>query len=398
MEARSVPAALAPAARAADRAVAVPWPLVATVFAATSIVLGLIWDISWHMTIGRDTFWTPAHMGVYLGGIVGGCANGWLVLRTTFGGSDADRARSVRFWGFRGPLGAFVSIWGAGAMLTSAPFDDWWHGAYGLDVEILSPPHVVLLLGVLGIVGGAMITSLTYQNAAAAAGASDEGQRLYRLCYAYAAGLLLTMAATAVYEYTHPIRSHSATFYKAAAYAIPPVLVAAARGSRLRWPATATALMYMGVFCAMTWILPLFPATPKLGPIYQDITHMVPMGFPLLLVVPALAMDVILRRTPDRSRLLLALLIGIAFVATLLAVHWPFGTFMMSKASHNWFFAGDNFTYNTPKTSMRYRGEFPQFHRTPAELWTGLAMATGIAVVTTWIGLAWGDWMRRVRR
>ena len=31
----------------------------------------------------------------------------------------------------------------------------------------------------------------------------------------------------------------------------------------------------------------LFPATPKLGPIYQDITHYVPLDFPLLLVVPA---------------------------------------------------------------------------------------------------------------
>ena len=255
-------------------------------------------------------------------------------------------------------------------------------------------------MGVLGIVGGAMITSLTYQNAAAASGTSDrdESQRLYRLCYAYAAGLLLTMAATAVYEYTRPIWSHSATFYKAAAYAIPPVLCAAARGSRLRWPATATALMYMGVFCLMTWILPLFPATPKLGPIYQDITHMVPMGFPLLLVAPALVIDLVLRRRPDAPRLLLALVIGVAFVATLLAVHWPFGTFMMSKASHNWFFAGDNFTYNTPKTSFSYRGEFPQFHRSAGEFWRGMAMATGIAVVTTWIGLAWGDWMRRVRR
>ena len=47
----------------------------------------------------------------------------------------------VRFWGFRAPLGAWVAIWGAFAMLTSAPFDDWWHNAYGLDVKVLSPPH-----------------------------------------------------------------------------------------------------------------------------------------------------------------------------------------------------------------------------------------------------------------
>ncbi|MGZ8375741.1 MAG: hypothetical protein ACXWZS_11265 [Gemmatirosa sp.] len=398
MEARSIPAALASPARAADRAIAVPWPLAATVFAATSIVLGLIWDISWHMTIGRDTFWTPAHLAVYTGGIVGGCANGWLVLKTTFGGTEAERAGAVRFWGFRGPLGAFVSIWGAGAMLTSAPFDDWWHAAYGLDVEILSPPHVLLLMGVLGIVGGAMITSLTYQNAAAAAGESDDRQRVFRWCYAYAAGLLLTMAAIAVYEHAHPVRSHSAGFYQAAAFALPPVLCAVARGSRLRWPATATALLYMGVFCLMTWILPLFPATPKLGPIYQDITHMVPMGFPLLLVFPAVGIDLVLRRWPNARSGVQALVIGVVFVAAMLAVQWPFGTFQLSEASHNWFFAGGNFTYDLPPTSMWARGEFPQFDATPADFWRGMAMASGIAVLTSWLGLAWGGWMRRVRR
>ena len=39
---------------------------------ATSIILGVLWDISWHRTIGRDTFWTPAHMAIYLGGVLGG--------------------------------------------------------------------------------------------------------------------------------------------------------------------------------------------------------------------------------------------------------------------------------------------------------------------------------------
>ena len=33
-------------------------------------------------------------------------------------------------------------------MLTSAPFDNWWHNAYGLDVKIVSPPHTLLILGI----------------------------------------------------------------------------------------------------------------------------------------------------------------------------------------------------------------------------------------------------------
>src|SRR5262245_13279652 len=31
--------------------------------------IGLLWDISHHSTIGRDTFWTPAHIVIQLGGI-----------------------------------------------------------------------------------------------------------------------------------------------------------------------------------------------------------------------------------------------------------------------------------------------------------------------------------------
>ena len=111
---------------------------------ATSIVVGILWDISWHRTIGRDTFWNPAHVAIYLGGLLGGLTAGGLVIRTTFFGTEAEKTSSVRLWGFRGPLGAWVSIWGSFAMLTSAPFDDWWHNAYGLDVKILSPPHTVL--------------------------------------------------------------------------------------------------------------------------------------------------------------------------------------------------------------------------------------------------------------
>ena len=46
------------------------WPLLAVAFASTSIIVGGIWDISWHRSIGRDSFWTLAHMAIYLGGIV----------------------------------------------------------------------------------------------------------------------------------------------------------------------------------------------------------------------------------------------------------------------------------------------------------------------------------------
>jgi hypothetical protein len=127
------------------------WHAYAVVAAATMVVVGLLWDISWHMSIGRDTFWTPAHLLIQSGGLVAGGSSGFLALHTTFRGTDAEKASAVSFWGFRAPLGAWVCVLGCGAMLTSAPFDDWWHNAYGLDVRIVSPPHILLGLGMMGL-------------------------------------------------------------------------------------------------------------------------------------------------------------------------------------------------------------------------------------------------------
>src|SRR5438874_7663612 len=38
----------------------VPWYVWACLIATTSGGIGSIWDISWHKSIGRDSFWTPA--------------------------------------------------------------------------------------------------------------------------------------------------------------------------------------------------------------------------------------------------------------------------------------------------------------------------------------------------
>src|SRR5215212_11420687 len=140
------------------------WVSRVVMLGATSIVVGILWDISWHRTIGRDTFWTPAHLAIQLGGLLGGITAGWLIIRTSFFGTPEERAGAVKLWGFYGPLGAWVTIWGCLAMLTSAPFDNWWHDAYGLDVKIISPPHAVLALGMWSVVGGCLLLVLREQN------------------------------------------------------------------------------------------------------------------------------------------------------------------------------------------------------------------------------------------
>src|SRR5947207_11625854 len=97
------------AASISERVEAIPWYLWAGLIATTSAVVGGQWDISWHRSIGRDTFWTPAHMAIYLCGLIAGFGGGIVTLSTTFGSQqEAARGSSVRLWGFRAPLGIFM--------------------------------------------------------------------------------------------------------------------------------------------------------------------------------------------------------------------------------------------------------------------------------------------------
>ena len=369
---------------------AAPPTALAMLAGSTSIVVGILWDISWHMTIGRDTFWTPAHMAIYLGGVLAGICGGCLALKTTFAGTSGERDIAVRFWGFRAPLGAWVAIWGALAMLTSAPFDDWWHNAYGLDVEILSPPHTVLAAGMIAIQLGAMLLVLAPQNRAA-------GRfRRWGIAFVYAAGAVLSMLAILLTEYNYPNAQHAAFFYKVSCAVYPVLLVAVARASRLRWAATLTAAFYMVITLAMVWILPLFAARPMLGPIDNPVDHMVPPGFPLLLIVPALAVDWILQRQGKQGGWLLAVGLAAAFLALFFVTQWQFADFLLSPASRNRLFAGDmQWSYGDGPGDYRYQfwnqDEDPL---TPA----GLGTALLLGILATRVGLWWGAWMSKVRR
>ena len=94
-------------------------------------------------------------------------------------------------------------------------------------------------------------------------------------------------------EYTWRGLLHSARTYRVISLAMPVVLVVVARASKRRWATTIITVIYTIFILGQLWILPLFPAEPKLGPVYQKVTHFIPWDFPLLLLVPALALDLL---------------------------------------------------------------------------------------------------------
>ncbi|MBM3726631.1 MAG: hypothetical protein FJW40_14555 [Acidobacteria bacterium] len=377
-----------------ERAEAVPWYVWCLVAAVTSAMVGGHWDISWHRSIGRDTFWTPAHIAIYLCGVLAGAACGYMILATTAGrGPIANEGAWVRMWGFRGPLGAFIAAWGGVAMLASAPFDDWWHAAYGLDVKVLSPPHVVLILGIMAIESGALILILGYMNRA-----SGALQRKLDGLFLYTGGMILVLLMIGIIQETGHVGMHSAQFYRTVAVVTPLVLTGVARASGRRWAATTVALVYMVFLIGLILVLPLFPAEPKLGPVLTKVTHFIPPNFPLLLVVPALFLDILLRRAGGANRWLLAVAGGVGFVGVFAAVQWPFANFLMSPASENAFFGTGYHDYLTGPKAYTILRKFWLPETTPGAFWTVMGQAVAVSILMTRLGLAWGDWMRRIRR
>ena len=98
-------------------------------------------------------------------------------------------------------------------------------------------------------------------------------------------------------EYISRAQMHLASFYIVVVLGTLGIVTALAVASRHRWGCTILTGVYTAFGLAFLWILPLFPAEPKLGPVYTQVTHFIPWEFPLLLIVPAIVTDLILQRT-----------------------------------------------------------------------------------------------------
>ena len=373
---------------------AIPWYLWCSALAVTSVSIGAHWDVSWHRSIGRDTFWTPAHIAIYLCGLLAGLASGYLILTTTFRRESPMRASAVKVFGFSAPLGAFLAAWGGVAMLTSAPFDNWWHNAYGLDVKIVSPPHTLLVIGVFAIEIGSLFLIMAAMNRA-----QDQPSRFRQLqaMMLYLAGLRMVLTMFFRMEYTWDIYLHRAGAYTSVAIGVPLYYAAVWKASRNRWASTWMTAIYTVFLIAIILILPLFPAEPKLGPVFQPVTHFIPPKFPLLLIVPAALLDLLWSRFEKTNKLLVALLSGPVFVLGLVAVEWPFANFLMTKAAENRFFATGFHDYGTPSFSPDVLRHFVDPEH-GLLLWSGLGMAMLYAAISVLLGLLLGDWMRKIQR
>ncbi|MGP3937378.1 hypothetical protein [Nonomuraea sp. KM88] len=128
---------------------------------------GMVWDIQWHYDVGPDTFFTAPHLVLYSGSAIAGIASLVVVLATTMAerrGRPVDPAvggAAIGVFGrtFAAPIGYLVSGVGAALFLVYGLLDEWWHGLYGFDAVIESPPHIGFLLAITLTMAGAVMVS-----------------------------------------------------------------------------------------------------------------------------------------------------------------------------------------------------------------------------------------------
>src|SRR6478609_5231662 len=85
----------------------IPFYVYAVSIASILTVAGVLWDISWHTSIGRDKFLSPPHILIYMGAVFAGLFSGIQVLWNTFKGTAEAKKGLVKIWGlFYSSLGA----------------------------------------------------------------------------------------------------------------------------------------------------------------------------------------------------------------------------------------------------------------------------------------------------
>jgi hypothetical protein len=105
-------------------------------------LLGVNWDIAWHIDKGRDTFFTWPHNFIYAMMLVALTVNAYGLLR-----DQRDTPLHWRVGNTRLHPGLLIGTVSAALVLVFAPADELWHRFFGLDATLWGPMHLVGLTG-----------------------------------------------------------------------------------------------------------------------------------------------------------------------------------------------------------------------------------------------------------
>lgn len=350
------------------------WVALPSAIAGVSLliaVIGMYWDISLHIDVGRDEgpLANPAHYFILVG-LFGIFAAGFIAIVLPFGRPSASSIRIGETWW--APLGGVLVSAAAAFALIGFPLDDVWHRLFGQDVTLWGPTHLMLIGGASMTLLGMAVLLVEGQRASAGKPAGRAGSS--------APAELPTESApadsTAPAESTEPTWIYLlrrvalcgafllglSTFQAEFDFGVPqfrfvfqPMLIMLAAGAGLVavrvWAGRGAAIGAVVFYLLVRGFLAML-----VGPIIGETTP----HFPLY-VVPALVVEAIaLRKGITRKPLAFGLLAGLGIGTIGLAAEWGW--------SHVWM-------------PIPWPSEL-----LPEALLFGLAMAIGGALIGAWIG------------
>jgi hypothetical protein len=205
------------------------------VLGALSSLIGVYWDIAWHVDIGRDTFFTMPHNFIYSGMLI--------VLLTSAWGLVVDRRETAFHWraGRRTfHPGILMATVAAGLILFFAPADELWHRFFGVDATLWGPMHLVGLTGFALFCFAGVVTTWLERGVV-----EVKRQRLFERVTLFFVALLLGNLMLFLAEYEFNIAQFPVDFHPlllAGLSAFPLVLIAKLHPRS--WAATKVALLF----------------------------------------------------------------------------------------------------------------------------------------------------------
>src|SRR6266540_4488137 len=317
--------------RAADfteRASGLPgWAALPSALCAVSLLvalLGMYWDISLHIDVGRDPgpLANPAHY-LILAGLFGIFSAGWFAVSLPKGRPGPAAVRLTGNW--YAPVGGLLIASCGAFSLIGFPLDDIWHRLFGQDVTLWGPTHLMLIGGaglsllgmaILMVEGGPPVEHRTE------GGLGDRVMAfMYRTRFAGVCGGLLVGLSTFQAEFDFGVPQFRLLF--------EPVLIVFAAGVAL-----VAARTYAGRGAALIALLYFVVVRGGLallvGPVLGEPTPHFPLYAVEALIVEGVALGLAPRRGPIAYGAVCGALIGTVGFASeyawshlFLPISWP---------------------------------------------------------------------------
>ena len=271
------------------------WVAVPVVLATSSLLtalLGMLWDISLHIGVGRDEgpLANPAHY-LILFGLFGVFAAG--VLACAMPQDIRPGPAAVRFVrGWHVPVGGILIAASGFYALLGFPLDDVWHRIFGQDVTLWGPTHLMLIGGAgLSLVGILLLEQegRAYVRAQTGSDTRTGMTRIQFLRRSMALGGLLLGMSVFQGEFDFDVPQFRAV--------LEPLMVAGAAGVAL-----VAARLFIGrggALAAATFFLVVRGTiTLLVGPVFGEIPPSFPLYLGSALLVELLALAAPLLRRP----------------------------------------------------------------------------------------------------